>query len=105
LKFKDAIDFYHQIAPHRPVELNFALMDGINDSDRELDLISEWFPNEYIKLSQFNPIPEKPFKASTRYHEFANGLRNRGLTVEYHATDGSTIGAACGQTRGEHTGL
>jgi len=98
---KDAITYYHSVNSG-PVELNFTLIEGLNDTELDAEQIINTFPNEYIKISQFNPTTQAPqFKASTHYDAFVAQLRDAGLTVEYHATDGSKIGAACGQTRGE----
>ena len=98
-EIKKAIDYYHA---HNdgPVELNFALIQGVNDQIDDVEAIVDVFRNEYIKISRYNPIENDKFKASSNYEWFVGQLRWYGLTVEYHATDGSKVGAACGQTRG-----
>lgn len=102
-QIRDAIDYYHRYNSG-PVELNVTLMKGVNDSTEDARQLAEWFGNRYIKVSQFNPVDNAPFlESSDRYQEFVQELKAFGaMQVEYHATDGSKIGAACGQTRGRY---
>ena len=99
-----AIHEYHMITEFedRPVELNFALLKGVNDSIADAEEIADTFPNEHIKISQFNPIIRSKLESASDADigAFVMHLRERGVSVEYHMTDGSNIGAACGQTRG-----
>lgn len=100
---KQAIDYYHaNTDDDRPVELNFALIKDVNDTLADAERIIKMFPTEHIKISQFNPIIRSEFESPSKetMNEFVSYLRNAGLDVEYHQTDGSGIGAACGQTRG-----
>ena len=62
----------------------------------------EGIPKEYIKISQFNQIPQSDFESSPieQIEAFVSFLRLQGLTVEFDATDGSNTGSACGQLRG-----
>jgi 23S rRNA (adenine2503-C2)-methyltransferase len=99
---KDALLKYHTLCPERSVELNFALIKGVNDSLVDAVNIVNEFPQEYIKISKFNPLIKSDFESPSDEHiqDFVDYLIDRGLTVEYHQTDGSGVGAACGQTRG-----
>ena len=98
---KKTIDFYHA-NNDGPVELNFALLEGVNDSLDDAKRIIKMFPNEHIKISQFNPIERNQFESANpeTIAKFVKELEDASVSVEYHATDGSGIGAACGQTRG-----
>lgn len=98
-EIKEAIEYYHA-HNNGPVELNFTLIEGLNDSMVDVKAIIDVFSDEYIKVSRYNPIEKDQFKPSSNYEWFVSQLRSAGLTVEYHATDGSKVGAACGQTRG-----
>ncbi|KKL06109.1 hypothetical protein LCGC14_2599350, partial [marine sediment metagenome] len=98
-----AMETYRKNQPNRPVELNFALMDGVNDRDEDLELIRKYLDTSwYLKFGQFNPVPGMAFTGSPKIQEFTDALKKDGYTVEYHASDGSKTGAACGQTRGEY---
>ena len=98
-----AIETYRKNQPNRPLELNFTLMDGVNDRDEDLELIKKHLDTSwYLKFGQFNPIPGVMFAGSNRTQDFVDSLTNSGYTVEYHASDGSKTAAACGQTRGEY---
>lgn len=98
-----AMETYRKNQPNRPIELNFALMDGINDRDEDLELIKKYLDTSwYLKFGRFNPVPGVIFTGSNRIQEFVDILTNDGYTVEYHASDGADTGAACGQTRGEY---
>jgi len=99
-----AMETYRKNQPNRPIELNFALMDGVNDRDEDLELIRKHLDTSwYLKFGQFNPVPGIAFTGSPKIQEFTDALKKDGYTVEYHASDGSKTGAACGQTRGEYT--
>lgn len=97
---KRAIEYYHE---HNdgPVELNFALIDGVNDTDDDIQMIIDTFRNEYIKLTKFNEVPFSKMKSSKRREYFFDELVKAKLTVEYHETDGAHKFAACGMTRGK----
>ena len=99
---KSAIDYYHNTCG-REIELNFTLMDGINDSAADAFNIIKMFPDSHIKISQYNSIGRDQFKSSPKetIENFVQCLHFADISVEYHATDGSDIGAACGQLRGE----
>jgi 23S rRNA (adenine2503-C2)-methyltransferase len=97
----DAMEVYRANKPDGPIELNFTLMDGINDTYNDIeDIKAHLDTGWYIKLGRYNEIPTAPFSGSKRVEWFANELRANGYTVEVHASDGSKDGAACGQTSG-----
>jgi 23S rRNA (adenine2503-C2)-methyltransferase len=85
-----------------PVELNIALIDGVNDSLYDAVLVVANFPEYHIKVSKYNMIERAEFKPATdqKTAAFVAHLDMVGMSVEYHETDGSGIGGACGQTRG-----
>lgn len=101
----EALEIYRANKPDRPVELNFTLMSGINDTPADIELIKEYIDTSwYIKLGRYNEIPNSPFLGSDRVEWFANELRGNGYTVEIHASDGSKDSSACGQTSGLYSG-
>ena len=101
----NAMQAYREMTVDRPIEINIALMDGVNDRDEDLDLIKKHLDTSwYLKFGQFNEVPGLPYTGSKRIQEFVDILRGEDYTVEHHASDGSKSGAACGQTRGEYYG-
>ena len=98
-----AMETYRKNQPNRSIELNFALMDGINDRDEDLELIKKYLDTSwYLKFGRFNLVSGVTFTGSNRIQEFVDILTKDGYIVEYHASDGANTGAACGQTRGEY---
>ena len=98
----DAIKIFHKECPNTPVELNFAMINGFTDTAENAYMISLAFRDEHIKLSQYNPIERSDYVGTPveRIKNMQCFLVNTGMSVEFHATDGSGIGAACGQIRG-----
>ncbi len=98
-----AMEVYRENREENPIEINFTLINGVNDRDEDLELIKKYFDTSwYLKFGQFNDVPGIAYTGSKRIQEFTDSLRADGYTVEYHASDGSNTGAACGQTRGEN---
>jgi 23S rRNA (adenine2503-C2)-methyltransferase len=82
------------------LEWNYVLIAGINDTDRHArDLAAILGPGAYVKLNRYNPISLQPFEPSPRGEKFQALLRHHGVIVEHYATDGTDVGAACGQLR------
>lgn len=99
----NALKIYRENQPNRLIELNFTLMAGLNDRDEDIDLIRKHLDKSwYLKFGQFNPVNGIDISESPRTQEIPKILSSEGYIVEYHASDGSTIGGACGQTRGEY---
>lgn len=98
---------------HREVEWNYVLFDGINDDERHAlelhKLLHETYEtysedkykpyNNHIRINKFNPvegcslIPSSPERAK----KFIDMLKELHFQVEQYETNGSDIGAACGQ--------
>lgn len=99
----DAMEIYRKHRKENPIEINFTLMNGVNDRDEDLELIKKYLDTSwYLKFGQFNKVPGIAFTASRKTKAFTDSLRADGYTVEYHASDGSKTASACGQTRGEN---
>lgn len=97
-----AAAFYRAKQPNNPIELNFTLMKGINDTALDIGYIKEYLDTSwYIKLGRYNHVPNSTYFGSDKVDWFANELREAGFTVEVHASDGSKNASACGQTRGQ----
>lgn len=89
------IAYYHK-HNYGEVELNFALISGVNDSDRDMQYIRYNFPNEHIVFTKLNCGKDN----SPRIERCLKYLRDYGMSVEYKESPGTKIAAGCGQTRG-----
>lgn len=93
---------YRDVFGQASVDVNYMLMDGINDSDNDASTLADFINLNglHLKISQYNPVPWVKYTASKRAESFVNQLKNLGVSsLEYHITDGSSNFAACGQTR------
>lgn len=100
IRLKEAIKYFNENS-NKLLDLNFTLIDGINDSLQDMQHIIDKFPDNHIKISKYNSVDNVGMKSSTRVDECINFLKESNMDVEYHETDGADIAAACGQTRGK----
>ena len=91
-------------ATHRRLSFEWALIDGVNDTDRDLDELAAYARplGAHVNLIPLNPTPGFLVRGSTprRVAEFAQGLGDRGITATVRITRGQEIDAACGQLAG-----
>jgi len=85
----------------RWVTFEYALIDGVNDSDedaRRLVRMTSSFPCK-INLIPFNPVPDRSYRRPPveRIERFAAILADRRRTVTVRWSKGDDITAACGQ--------
>lgn len=97
----DAMDYYSNTT-HGPIDINYTLLDGINDAKNDALLLADLCKNYHVKVSKYNKVHWANFSESTNRKEFVKTLMDRGISVEYHLTDGESVYAACGQTKGYH---
>ena len=89
------------------VELNYVLIDRLNDSDEDARRLAKIAGDIPVKLNQLNPISHRDFNFTTRFEEFVKVLDQEGTIWEFYQTDGTDINAACGQlthTIGQNNG-
>lgn len=79
------------------LELNYVLLDGVNDTAIEAYRLAALAEGIKIKLNMLNPIPEGPYQYTKRYDSFCEVLTAQEANYEFYATDGTDINAACGQ--------
>ena len=95
-----AINEYRN-ATNRRVSFEWAMMDGINDSDKDAKELAELASDvgAHINLIPLNSTPGWPTTGSSlaRVHEFASLLEGLGCNVTVRNTRGAEIAAACGQ--------
>ncbi|HEY8800743.1 MAG TPA: hypothetical protein VIM20_09105, partial [Candidatus Limnocylindrales bacterium] len=90
---------------HRRPSIEWAMIDGVNDSDRQAELLSPIARrlHAHVNLIPLNPTPGWPSQPSPRARigSFASLLRAAGVPVTVRDTRGREIDAACGQLRSE----
>ena len=85
----------------RRISYEVARSDGVNDSDRQADLLAgllKGLPG-HVNLIPLNDVEESPLKPSRRVAQFQKRLENQGVTVTVRRRLGSDIDASCGQLR------
>ena len=85
----------------RRISFEYAMIDGVNDSDWQADLIAEkvrGMPG-HVNLIPLNDVAESPLKPSRRVRQFQKRLESRGLTATVRRSLGGDIDASCGQMR------
>ena len=85
----------------RRISYEYAMIDGVNDSDRQADLLAgllKGLPG-HVYLIPLNDVEESPLKPSRRVAQFQKRLENQGVTVTVRRRLGSDIDASCGQLR------
>ena len=85
----------------RRISYEYAMIDGVNDSDRQADLLAgllKGLPG-HVNLIPLNDVEESPLKPSRRVAQFQKRLESQGVTVTVRRRLGSDIDASCGQLR------
>ena len=85
----------------RRISYEYAMIDGVNDSDRQADLLAGLLKGLpcHVNLIPLNDVEESPLKPSRRVAQFQKRLENQGVTVTVRRRLGSDIDASCGQLR------
>ena len=81
----------------RRISYEYAMIDGVNDSDRQADLLAgllKGLPG-HVNLIPLNDVEESPLKPSRRVAQFQKRLENQGVTVTVRRRLGSDIDASC----------
>ena len=97
---------YLQEAPRDFITFEYALIDGVNDSDahaRELlDRVAATVSSKF-NLIPFNPFPGSEFRRppAERVRQFQTVLQSAGVVATVRKVRGDDIDAACGQLAGQ----
>ena len=87
----------------RMVTLEFILIDGVNDSLEQAQLLRDIARDlhAHVNLIPYNTVEGLPWKrpSITRQERFADILRDARLSVTLRREKGHDIDAACGQLR------
>lgn len=90
----------------RRVSFEWAMIDGVNDSDRDAVQLAEVANDAraHVNLIPLNPTPGWPTVGTppNRIRSFASQLEAAGVNVTVRANRGTDIDAACGQLRANH---
>lgn len=85
----------------RRVSYEYAMIDGVNDSDAAADLLARRLKGApgHVNLIPLNDVRESKLKPSRRVAAFQKRLESQGVTVTVRRKLGGDIDASCGQLR------
>lgn len=85
----------------RRISYEYAMIDGINDSDWQADLLAGRLKGTpgHVNLIPLNEVKESPLRPSRRVAAFQKRLESHGITVTVRRKLGGDIDASCGQLR------
>ena len=85
----------------RRISYEYAMIDGVNDSDWQADLLAAHLTGTpgHVNLIPLNEVKESPLKPSRRVAAFQRRLEQQGINVTVRRKLGGDIDASCGQLR------
>ena len=85
----------------RRISFEYAMIDGVNDTDWQADLIVKKLRGMpgHVNLIPLNDVAESPLKPSRRTRQFQRRLESQGVTATVRRSLGGDIDASCGQLR------
>ena len=90
-------------ATQYPIQYQWTLLEGVNDSDDELEGIAELLAGKYamMNLIPFNSVEGSGFRRPSweRAAEMARWLNQRGVLTRLRRSAGQDVDAGCGQLR------
>ncbi len=90
-------------ATHYPVQYQWTLIEGVNDSDAELERIAALLSEKYAVMNfiPFNPVDGLPYRrpSTERIVAMVAYLKQRGILAKIRDSAGQEIEGACGQLR------
>jgi 23S rRNA (adenine2503-C2)-methyltransferase len=94
--------FYAQVGQR--VRATYLMLDGLNDSDADLDRLIALLDREAfrVRLREWNAIESAGFARSSRAGHFERRLRAEGFDVYISRNVGVDIEAGCGQLRSRY---
>jgi 23S rRNA (adenine2503-C2)-methyltransferase len=86
-----------------PVQYQWTLIEGVNDSDAELERIAQLLSGKYAIMNfiPFNPVDDLPYRrpSSERIASMVQTLKQHGILAKIRDSAGQEIEGACGQLR------
>lgn len=93
------VDFYHKLTGN-PVEIHYALIDGVNDSEEDAIILSNLLNGKgfNVKFLFYNEKDSIEYHASNidRLKIFKVYLDGNSIPFEYYVPPGLSVGASCG---------
>ena len=93
----------YQKVTTRRISFEYALIDGVNDSEECADLLAKRLKGImcHVNLIPANPVKENSFKKpdKNKILKFKGQLESRGINATVRRTLGADIDASCGQLR------
>ena len=85
----------------RRISFEYAMIDGVNDSDAQADLLCSKIRGMpgHVNLIPLNDVVESEWKPSRRIAAFQKRLESHGVTATVRRSLGGDIDASCGQLR------
>ena len=85
----------------RRISFEYAMIDGVNDSDEQADLLCSKIRGMpgHVNLIPLNDVVESEWKPSRRIAAFQKRLESHGVTATVRRSLGGDIDASCGQLR------
>ncbi len=98
----EAIHYFYE-QTHREVTLEYILLDDVNTSDADADLLARWARRTRcnVNLINYNEVPDLPYRraSSDKARAFKQRLARKGINAHIRPSRGRDIDAACGQLR------
>ncbi len=92
-----------------PIQYQWTLLDGINDSAAEMDGIVKLLAGKYalLNLIPYNTVDGLPYRrpAPERALQMARELHRRGVLTKLRQSAGQDVDAGCGQLRSRQGGV
>jgi len=86
-----------------PIQYQWTLLDGVNDSEEEMDGIVRLLQGKYalMNLIPYNTVPELPYRrpAWDKAAAMARQLHQRGVLTKLRHSAGQDVDGGCGQLR------
>ena len=86
-----------------PIQYQWTLLEGVNDSDEEVDRLAALLEGKYAMMNfiAFNPVEETPFRRPTpeRLAAIVERLRRRRIVACLRDSAGQDVDGGCGQLR------
>ena len=106
-ELKKASQYFTQTT-NRQIFFEYALIDGFNDSAKDIEDLKDFFSNNhlfYLNLIPLNPIKGGLVPSSTSsIKHFTQLLDRTNINYSIRRSFGQSIGAACGQLATQHLG-
>ncbi|MBV8618288.1 MAG: RNA methyltransferase [Curvibacter sp.] len=86
-----------------PIQYQWTLLEGVNDSEEELDGIVRLLKGRYgvLNMIPYNSVPDLPYRRPSweRAAEIARSLHRRGVLTKLRQSAGQDVEGGCGQLR------